>query len=60
MILYGRYNAANPGSPEPFDPFDGTRYGYDRQDREYFIWSVGPDRESWTADDLRFDSRSAN
>jgi len=58
--LYGRFNAAHPGSDEPLDPFDGTRYGYETQDSEFFIWSVGPDGESWTADDLRFDSRSGN
>ena len=57
--LYGRFNAANSGE-EPLDPFDGTRYGYDREGREFFLWSVGPDRESWTADDLTFDSRSGN
>jgi hypothetical protein len=57
--LYGRFRAANAGD-ELRDPFDGTRYGYDRNGSEFFLWSVGPDRESWTADDLTFDSRSAN
>ena len=41
--LYGRFQTANPGSPDPVDPFDGTRYGYDQRASEYFIWSVGPD-----------------
>jgi Zn-dependent protease with chaperone function len=57
--LYGRFKAANPAVPEPLDPFDGTRYGYDQRASEFFIWSVGPDLESWTADDLTYDSRAA-
>jgi hypothetical protein len=59
-MSYGRFNAANPRSSEPIDPFDGSRYGYDQRGRDFFLWSVGPDLESWTADDLTFDSRTGN
>ena len=57
---YGAAGAADPLGEPPLDPFDGTQYGYDRRGDEFFIWSVGPDLESWTPDDLTFDSRAAN
>jgi len=44
--------------PFPLDPFDGTPYGYDRNGPDYLLFSVGPDREVGTADDLLFDSRA--
>jgi hypothetical protein len=46
------------GGPFPRDPFDGTPYGYDRNGADYLLFSVGPDREVGTADDLLFDSRA--
>jgi Zn-dependent protease with chaperone function len=55
--LYERWNAAHPSREEPFDPFDGTRYGYNQRGSHFMLWSVGPDLESRTADDVRYDSR---
>lgn len=41
-----------PGSEKPFDPFDGLDYGYYETDTGFVLWSVGPDREINTADDI--------
>jgi Zn-dependent protease with chaperone function len=49
--------AERESGPFPEDPFDGTPYGYDRNASDYLLFSVGPDREVGTADDLVFDSR---
>lgn len=55
--LYELWAAAHPNAPEPSDPFDGARYGYEQRGDAYRIWSSGPDQESRTADDIRYDSR---
>jgi Zn-dependent protease with chaperone function len=49
--------AAHPGQPEPVDPFDGTGYGYHVHDRDYLLYSVGPDQDGYSDDDLIYDSR---
>jgi Zn-dependent protease with chaperone function len=56
--VYDRWNAANPGGREPRDPFDGTRYAYEQQGSRFKLWSVGPDKEWETDDDLSYDSRT--
>ncbi|MFC1851012.1 M48 family metalloprotease [candidate division CSSED10-310 bacterium] len=42
----------------PLDPFDGQSYGYDvdDQNKQYIIWSVGPDGVNETEDDLYISS----
>ena len=55
--LYQLWAAAHPGQREPYDPFDGFRYGYVERNGEYRIWSVGPDPEVRT-DDIVIDSRT--
>jgi Zn-dependent protease with chaperone function len=57
--LYDRWNAANPGGKELLDPFDGTRYVYEQRGNQFKLWSVGPDQEWETPDDLSYDSRPA-
>jgi Zn-dependent protease with chaperone function len=49
------------GTQYPEDPFgtDGDPYGYDQSAEEYVLWSVGPDAESDTDDDIVLDSRVA-
>jgi hypothetical protein len=48
-------------APYPEDPFgtDGDLYGYDQSGGDYLLWSVGPDGESDTDDDIVLDSRVA-
>ena len=41
----------------PEDPFDGSDYGYDQRGGDFMVWSTGADQESWTEDDIRYDSR---
>jgi Zn-dependent protease with chaperone function len=41
----------------PVDPFDGSDYGYDQRGEHFVVWSSGADQKSWTADDIRYDSR---
>jgi Zn-dependent protease with chaperone function len=55
---YERWNAAHPGKREPRDPFDGTRYAYEQRGSRFKLWSVGPDTEWETDDDLSYDSAS--
>jgi Zn-dependent protease with chaperone function len=43
----------------PLDPFSGAWYDYDWRGDEYRIWSMGPDGENRTADDIVLDSRTA-
>ena len=56
--LYDRWNAANPGRGELRDPFDGTRYAYEQRGTQFKLWSVGPDAEWQTGDELSYDSRT--
>jgi Zn-dependent protease with chaperone function len=58
--VYERWNAAHPGTREPRDPFDGTRYVYEQRGNRFKLWSVGPDAEWETDDDLSYDSNSPN
>ena len=57
--LTARWGAAYPEQRVPFDPFDGLDVGYYRTANGYILWSVGPDGEVDTADDLEyaFDAR---
>jgi Zn-dependent protease with chaperone function len=55
--MYERWNAAHPGEVEPLDPFDGSRYAYEQRGNQFKLWSVGPDEEWRTGDDLSYDSR---
>lgn len=60
--LYGVWRSMG-GDPEaePLDPFDGSRYGYDKTEGGAFrLWSSGPDGESGTEDDIerRLEPRS--
>ena len=56
--LYTAYEEKYPDAPEPLDPFDGNHLGYRWIDGHYQLWSSGPDAESWTDDDVLFDSRT--
>jgi len=56
--LHERWIASKTAGPEPLDPFDGERYGYEQRGNSYRLWSVGPDGEAWTGDDLIYDSRT--
>ena len=47
----------NPGEPYPEDPFDSSTYGYESKGEDYRLWSTGPDVESYTEDDIIWDSR---
>jgi Zn-dependent protease with chaperone function len=38
--------------PYPSDPYDGYGYGYEHTENGYRLWSVGPDGESQTSDDI--------
>lgn len=42
------------GEREPIDPFDGQSYGYYTEVGSYIIWSIGPDRETSTDDDIYY------
>jgi Zn-dependent protease with chaperone function len=55
--LYLLWSDRHPGQPDPVDPFDGETYGYSMRGSDYILWSVGPDGDAYTADDLLFDSR---
>jgi Zn-dependent protease with chaperone function len=55
--LYRRLQVEYPTAKGPSDPFDGTDYGYEQRGDHFLVWSSGPDGESWTDDDLRYDSR---
>jgi Zn-dependent protease with chaperone function len=57
--LYDRWNGLHGKGNEPRDPFDGTRYAYEQRGKEFRLWSVGPDGEWETPDDLTYDSRTA-
>lgn len=58
--VYDRWNKANPGTIEPLDPFDGTRYWYEARGNQFKLRSVGPDEEWQTDDDLIYDSRATS
>ena len=42
----------------PLDPYHGSDYGYEQRGGDFMVWSAGADKESWTEDDIRYDSRS--
>lgn len=54
--LYQRLAQSYPGRA-PMDPYDGSAFGYDYVGGEFVLFSSGPDQESWTDDDIRYDSR---
>ena len=56
--VYERWSKANPGTIEPLDRFDGTRYGYESRGNHFKLRSVGPDEEWQSDDDLVYDSRA--
>lgn len=41
-----------PGEDAPKDPFDGYDYGFFVDGQEHVVWSVGPDGEVATDDDI--------
>ncbi len=43
-----------PGKTEPLDPFDGYPYGYYISEDGYVIYSVGPDVDAYTDDDIYY------
>ena len=43
---------------DPHDPYDGYRYGYMARGTDYLLYSVGPDKRSWTNDDIQYESRT--
>lgn len=55
--LYKRWSQVRRYEWQPYDPFDGERYGYEQEeDGSYVLFSSGPDRRPFTGDDIRFDS----
>lgn len=53
--LYGvwRSMAGDPDA-EPLDPFDGSRYGYEKAEGgALLLWRSGPDGESGIEDDIQ-------
>jgi Zn-dependent protease with chaperone function len=56
--LYIRWGEVQK-STGPIDPFSGAWYDYDQRGDAYRIWSMGPDGENRTADDIVLDSRTA-
>lgn len=50
--LYARWIAAQPDAPEPTDPYDGFRLGFDVTDTSYTVWSSGPNGMPGGGDDL--------
>ena len=50
--LYAKAAERHPDQPEPRDPYDGQRFGYQQRDGRYVLWSVGPDKQTGTADDI--------
>jgi Zn-dependent protease with chaperone function len=55
--LYAKAAERHRDQPEPRDPYDGQRFGYQQRDGQYVLWSVGPDKQSGTADDIVKTSR---
>lgn len=51
--LYALYQAERDAEA-PLDPFDGLRFGYERDGDHFHLWSSGPDQESGTDDDLEW------
>lgn len=55
--LYKRWGQVKRYQWQPYDPFDGQRYGYEpEQGGSYILFSSGPDATPYTGDDIRFDS----
>jgi len=55
--LYHRWSEVQKTSG-PLDPFSGAWYDYSQRGDAYRIWSMGPDGENRTADDIVLDSRT--
>ena len=55
------WSQTHSDSEVPEDPFgtDGDPYRYELSGEDYLLWSVGPDAESETDDDIVIDSRVA-
>jgi hypothetical protein len=51
--LYALYQTERD-APAPLDPFDGLRFGYERNGDHFHLWSSGPDQASGTDDDLEW------
>ncbi len=51
-LVFGLFEARNPDTSTPLDPFDGYSHGFDRTEDGFSIWSTGPDLESRTEDDI--------
>ena len=50
--LYAKVAERHRDQPDPRDPYDGQRFGYQQSGGMYVLWSVGPDKQSGTADDI--------
>lgn len=51
-MLYSKVAVRHRDQPEPRDPYDGQRFGYQLRNGHYMLWSVGPDKQSGTSDDI--------
>jgi len=51
-VIYEMWTAEHPDQAHPLDPFDGLRYGYNTTEEGFVIWSVGPDGEAGSEDDV--------
>lgn len=49
--LTALWQAVHPDTEEPLDPYDGEPYSYTHRDKKYYIWTMGPDLQTGTADD---------
>ena len=54
--LYDRWWTATK-TVGPLDPYTGGWYDYDQRGGAYRVWSMGPDGDNRTTDDIVFDSR---
>jgi Type II secretion system (T2SS), protein G len=54
--LYSRWDEAYPTERAPIDPFSTYWYDYECHGETYRIWSLGPDGDNHTADDIILES----